>query len=173
MLEIIYSIDFESVLYQRKTLESTEDVEFLDPNKFAADGTTSLQQGQFSEDGKLYAYICCEKGSDWGKIRVRSVETGADLDDTLENVKFSCLSWTHDNKGFFYNQYPSYKADGTSVEKNEFQIVCYHRIGTKQADDLVVARFPDDPNWMGYDLSLCVFKSDILFYFYFSNSLNL
>ena len=43
------------VLYQLESLE-TEPIEFLDPNKFAADGTTSLQQYGFSEDGSLLTY---------------------------------------------------------------------------------------------------------------------
>jgi prolyl oligopeptidase len=136
-------------LYQQKTLDS-EEIEFLDPNKFSEDGTCSLQQGDFSEDGKYYAYIACEKGSDWGKVKIHSVDSHADLDEVLENVKFSCLCWTHDNKGIFYNQYPTSKsADGTSTHKDEFQVLCYHRIGTKQSEDVVVARFPDEPNWMG------------------------
>lgn len=137
------------MLYKQKTLEA-EPIEFLDPNKFAEDGTTSLQQLEFSEDGKLLAYIICEKGSDWGKIKFKSVENNQDLDDLLENVKFSCLSWTHDNKGVFYNAFPSSKADGTAIEKNEYQQLYYHRIGTKQSEDILCARFPGEPNWMGY-----------------------
>ena len=141
---------FSSVLYQQDALSSDETREFLDPNKFAEDGTTALQQGEFSEDGKYFAYIICEKGSDWGKIRIKSVEANEHLDETLENVKFSCLSWTHDNKGFFYNQYPqSTKADGRATEKNEYQQLFYHRIGTPQSDDILVAEFPGEPNWMG------------------------
>ena len=35
--------------------------------------------------------------------QVRSCDTKEDLSDTLERVKFSCISWTHDHKGFFYN----------------------------------------------------------------------
>lgn len=158
-------------MYQQKSLDA-EPVEFVDPNKFAEDGTTSLSSSEFSEDGKLFAYMACEKGSDWARIKIRSVETKLDLDDCLENVKFSCLSWTHDNKGFFYNQYPKVGSveegedkakngdgegqaatkcvDGTTTDKNEFQILCYHRVGTKQSEDLVVARFPDEPNWMGF-----------------------
>jgi prolyl oligopeptidase len=139
-----------SVLYQQENL-SAEPKEFLDPNKFAEDGTTSLQQLEFSDNGKLFAYIVCEKGSDWGKIKFKSVETNADLEDVLENVKFSCLSWTHDNKGVFYNQYPkSAKSDGTATEKNEYQQLFYHKIGTKQSEDILCASFPDEPNWMGY-----------------------
>ena len=137
-------------MYQQDTLDS-EPREFIDPNRFAEDGTTALQQGDFSEDGKYFAYVCCEKGSDWGKIRVKSVESGAELSETLERVKFSCLSWTHDNKGFFYNQYPSsgQTPDGTTTEKNEYQQLFYHRIGTDQSEDILCARFDEEPNWMG------------------------
>ena len=139
-------------MHQLDSLDSENCREFIDPNKFAEDGTSALQTGDFSEDGKYYAYIVCEKGSDWGKIRIRSVESNQDLEEeTLENVKFSCLSWTHDNKGFFYNQYPnSAKSDGTVIEKNEFQQLFYHRLGTKQSEDIACARFPHEPNWMGH-----------------------
>lgn len=92
-----------------------------------------------------------EKGSDWGKIKFKTTDTKQDLDDVLENVKFSCLCWTHDHKGVFYNQYPqSSKSDGTATEKNEYQQLFYHRIGTKQSEDILVAKFDNEPNWMGY-----------------------
>jgi prolyl oligopeptidase len=138
-----------SVMYQQVDFEA-EPREFLDPNKLSEDGTTALQQGEFSEDGKYFAYVVCEKGSDWGKIKFKSVETNEDLNEVLENVKFSGLSWSHDNQGIFYNQYPkSARADGTAVEKNEFQQMFYHRLGTNQSEDICCARFPDEPNWMG------------------------
>ena len=136
-------------MFQQASLEA-EAKEFLDPNKFSEDGTTALQQAEFSEDGKQLAYIVCEKGSDWGKIKLKSVETDQILEDELENVKFSCLSWTHDHKGIFYNQFPkSLKSDGTSIEKNEYQQLFYHKIGTKQSEDILCAQFLDEPNWMG------------------------
>lgn len=92
----------QSVLYKQLILDS-EAIEFLDPNKLSADGTTSLSSMKFSYDGKIFAYMISEKGSDWGQIKFKNVDTGEDYPDVLENVKFSCLEWTLDNKGVFYN----------------------------------------------------------------------
>jgi prolyl oligopeptidase len=137
-------------MFQQLSLKS-EPIEFLNANKLSEDGTSALQQYSFTEDGTLLAYIVCEKGSDWGNIKFKDVETNKDLDDELNHVKFSGISWTHDNKGIFYNQYPkSTKADGTTIEKNEFQQLFYHVIGTKQSDDILVAKFDNNGNWMGH-----------------------
>lgn len=90
-----------SVLFKQETLQS-EPVEFLDPNKLSSDGTIALQGKAFSEDGNLLAYGLSESGSDWIKIKIRDVQTGDDFPDVLTKVKFSSMSWTHDNKGLFY-----------------------------------------------------------------------
>lgn len=90
-----------SVLFKQKSVQS-EPIEFLDPNKLSADGTIALQGKSFSEDGSLLAYGLSESGSDWIKIKFRDVQTGEDFPDVLSKVKFSSMSWTHDNKGLFY-----------------------------------------------------------------------
>ena len=36
-------------------------------------------------------------------LQFKDVETGEELPDQLDNVKFSSMSWTHDHKGIFYN----------------------------------------------------------------------
>jgi len=51
----------------------------------------------------LFGYGCQTAGSDWVTIKVRDVETGKDLDDTIKFCKFTTISWTHDNLGFFYS----------------------------------------------------------------------
>lgn len=35
-------------------------------------------------------------------IQIKDVESGKDLDDELNMVKFTSIAWTHDGKGFFY-----------------------------------------------------------------------
>lgn len=69
------------------------------------DGTTALKSISFSKSGAWCAYSVAKAGSDWVSIKIRNVESGEDLPEELEWVKFSCIEWTHDNKGFFYNRY--------------------------------------------------------------------
>lgn len=78
---------------------------FFDPNTLSTDGTVSLSNVtvKFSNDGKLWAYGLQKSGSDWNTIKIRDVDTGKDLDDELIKVKFSGISWTKDDKGFFYS----------------------------------------------------------------------
>lgn len=90
-----------SVLYKQSSL-TDEPTLFFDPNTLSTDGTIALSGKAFSEDGSLLAYGLSESGSDWIKIKIRNVESGEDYPDLLERVKFSAMTWTHDNKGLFY-----------------------------------------------------------------------
>lgn len=92
----------QSVLYKQRTLDAEATV-FLDPNTLSADGTVALASTSFSEDGRYFAYGLSESGSDWNKIKVRNVETGEDYPECLERIKFSGITWTKDNRGFFYS----------------------------------------------------------------------
>ncbi|XP_064652696.1 prolyl endopeptidase-like [Lineus longissimus] len=139
----------QSVMYVQDSLSSEPRV-FLDPNELSDDGTTALRSSAFSEDGNVFAYCLSEKGSDWVTVKFRDVATGEDLADVLKNVKFSCLDWTHDHKGVFYNSYPvDGKADGSETTSNYHQKLYYHRLGEDQTADTLCAEFPDNPQWMG------------------------
>ena len=142
----------QSVLYVQDSLEGEPRV-FLDPNGLSDDGTTALSSTSFSEDGSLMAYALSRAGSDWNTVRVRRVEEGTDTDDVLEWVKFSCLSWTHDGRGFFYNRYDAPKEAesldaGTETDTNVFQKLYYHVLGQPQSEDLLIYEMPEHAQWM-------------------------
>ena len=53
----------------------------------------------------MLAYMQSESGSDWKTIKLKSIaEDGstADMSDVCKLVRYSCLTWTRDGKGFFY-----------------------------------------------------------------------
>ncbi|KAF7490254.1 Prolyl endopeptidase [Sarcoptes scabiei] len=121
---------------------------FFDPNILSRNGSISLSMQSFSEDGKWWAYGLRKSGSDWNTLRIRSVENRTDLDEKLINIKFSAISWTIDNRGFFYSRYPesSKQYDGTETTVNQFNKLFYHRIGTSQKDDILITHSPKEPS---------------------------
>jgi len=124
----------QSVLYIQEGLNGTPKV-FLDPNKMAADGTTSLSEYSVSKDAKYFAYGISKGGSDWNEFYVMDVATGKQLDDKLEWIKFSGIAWEKD--GFYYSRYDAPKGSELSV-KNENHKIYYHLVGTKQSDDKLI-----------------------------------
>ena len=69
------------VVYSQKDNEEPEI--FLDPNTFSADGTTSLGEMEFSDDGSKVAYSISEGGSDWRKVIVMEASSQQIISDTL------------------------------------------------------------------------------------------
>lgn len=137
----------QNILYYQDSLEDSNPKIFIDPNQLSANGTVALRYFIFSKDGKIVAYALSESGSDWKKIKFRNVETNTDYPETLEHIKFSGLSWTHDEKGVFYSRYHvDGKADGSETSANSHKKLFYHRIGENQDQDVVVADYPD-PSW--------------------------
>lgn len=91
---------------------------FLDPNSLSEDGTSALSTSKWSPDGKFFAYQIKVGGSDWATIYVRDAETCKDLEtDVLKWVKFSDISWTKDNKGFFYSKFDAPEVLGDTMDK--------------------------------------------------------
>lgn len=122
------------VVYRQKGDEEPE--VFLDPNTFSEDGTTSLAQLTFSDDGSLAAYSISEGGSDWRKIIVIDAETKEQLEDPLVDVKFSGVSWVG-NEGFYYSSYDKPEGSELSAKTDQHKLY-YHELGTNQSDDKLV-----------------------------------
>ncbi|MEG9327552.1 prolyl oligopeptidase family serine peptidase [Salinimicrobium catena] len=123
------------VIYRKKSEDAPAEV-FLDPNKFSEDGTTSLGGMNFSEDGKTLAYAISEGGSDWRKIIVMDAETKEIEEDTLQNVKFSGISWKG-NEGFYYSSYDKPEGSELSAKTDQHKLY-YHELGTSQDDDKLI-----------------------------------
>jgi prolyl oligopeptidase len=125
------------VIYRYKTGDDPKTAQvFLDPNTFKEDGTISLGNMSFSEDGKIAAYSISEGGSDWQKVLIMNAETKELVGDTLMDVKFSGLAWLA-NDGFYYSSYDKPKGSQLSAKTDQHKLY-YHKLGTPQKDDLLV-----------------------------------
>ncbi|GLT74399.1 hypothetical protein SLA2020_462020 [Shorea laevis] len=141
----------QDVIYVQNSLDGEPEV-LLDPNVLSEDGTVSLHTISVSKDAKYLAYGLSSSGSDWETIKVMRVEDKAVEPDTLLWVKFSGISWTHDNKGFFYGRYPApqegEKIDaGTETSSNLYHELYYHFLGTDQSEDILCWRDAENPKF--------------------------
>ena len=138
---------------------------FLDPNGFSGDGTTSLAGLNFTKDGSLAAYSISEGGSDWRKIIVLDAETKNMIGDTIQDVKFSGISWKG-NEGFYYSSYDKPKEGFELSGLTQYHKLFYHKLGTDQSEDILVfggektprryifASVSEDGNWLSISASV-------------------
>jgi prolyl oligopeptidase len=123
------------VLYRQKG-ESEPEV-FLDPNKFSADGTSSLAGIAFSKDGSLAAYQISEGGSDWRKVVTLKTEDKSILGDTLVDIKFSGIAWKG-NEGFYYSSYEKPKEGSELSGLTQYHQLFFHKLGSTQTEDQLI-----------------------------------
>ncbi|KAF8075884.1 prolyl oligopeptidase [Lyophyllum atratum] len=135
---------------------------FFDPNLLTNDGTAALSIYDFSDCGKYFAYGISYSGSDFSTVYVRSTDSplseasktsgndDARLSDVVEYVKFSTIKWSKDSKGFFYQRYPAREEakEGIETGGDVDAMVYYHKIGTPQADDILIHSDRENPEWM-------------------------
>lgn len=136
----------QDVLLTQAAFDATSTV-LIDPNSWADDGTVALASWHPSPNGKLLAYLEQDGGTDWRIARVLDVDSGKVLEDRLEWLKFTGLSWARDNSGFYYSRYPATDAAEKFQSLNTNQAVYFHRIGDSQAQDTLVYARPDAPSW--------------------------
>jgi len=137
----------QSVLFVQEGREAKPRV-LLDPNVLSADGTVALSGTAVSDDARYLAYSLSTSGSDWQELHIRDVTTGRDLSDTIKWVKFSGISWTHDNKGFYYSRYDEPTSGNKMTNANKNHKLYYHRVGQAQSRDELVYDRPDQPDWL-------------------------
>jgi prolyl oligopeptidase len=138
----------QSVIHMQATLAEAPRL-LIDPNSWSDDGTVALASFHPSPDGRYFAYLVQDGGSDWRTARVMDLESGRVLPDRLEWLKFTGLSWAADGSGFYYSRYPATEHDDKFQVLNKNHAVYFHRIGSSQQDDALIYTRPEHPDW-GY-----------------------
>lgn len=137
----------QSALYRQDSLDS-EPTLLIDPNTFSEDGTVALADVEISPDGRYAAMAIQDGGSDWRTVRVLDIETGEELDEKIEWVKFSTLAWAANSSGFYYSRFPATEEGAEFQSLNKNQKIYFHAVSTPQnADNLIYAR-ADEPDWL-------------------------
>ena len=119
----------------------------LDPGKLDPKGRTTIDFYKPSFDGKRVVVSLSENGSEEGTAYIYDVATGARLPDVIPRVQYptagGSVEWAPDNAGFYYTRFPQ-GAERPPEDRNFYQQVWFHRLGTPNAsDEYVIGReFP-------------------------------
>lgn len=163
----------QSVIYLQKGLNGTPEV-LLDPNKLSNDGSISLGGLAYSNDDKYLCYGISRGGSDWREFYVMDVQTKQLTKDEIKWSKFSGTAWYKD--GFYYGRYDEPMVGEELKQKNEFQKIFYHKLGTQQSEDKLIwedkqnpkrlfgAGVSDDEKFMFLSISEGSSNNNILYY---------
>jgi oligopeptidase B len=92
-----------------------------------------LGGGRHSPDHKLLAWSCDDAGSEYFKVRVRAIATGADLPDVVPDTTGGIV-WTADSSAFYYVK-RDFEHRPTQVYR--------HKLGTPAESDELVYDEPD------------------------------
>lgn len=134
----------QSVLYLLDDWNDEEGTLLLDPNSLSTDGTVALSDIEVSKDGKTLIFSISRGGSDWNEFLFMDIDSKKMLDDHLKWIKFSGIEAFED--GIIYNRYPEPKQGDELKGANENCMVCFHKIGTPQSEDVVLYNDPENPN---------------------------
>jgi prolyl oligopeptidase len=100
-----------------------------------------------SPDGRLLAYLVTSTGSNWGTLRIRDVENGHDLADSLTGLNRARSGFVWTSHGLAYDRFtlPPRGAERTTPLGDES--VWLHRIGESQELDRRLYAGPAGASW--------------------------
>lgn len=132
-------------IYKRAPREGGEERILFDGDAESA-GSTFFSIGGFSQspDHRFAAYAVDRLGSEYYTIKVRDIESGADLGDVIENADSDGAIWAAGSNAFYY------------VERDDNQRprrVKRHVLGSDPKSDAVVYEEPSDDFFLGVSKS--------------------
>jgi prolyl oligopeptidase len=103
-----------SRIYYRGTSGGAERA-LIDPAAFDAGPlAAAIDYWSVSPNARYVAYGVSLGGAEVGTLRIRSVETGADLPETIDRTRYARPGWLDDNS-FLYSRLPAPPPGGTQV----------------------------------------------------------
>ena len=119
----------------------------LNPDTFAAPSThASLDYFTPSWDGTKVAYGISAGGSENSILRIRNVVTGRDESETIDRAEYGGITWTLDNKAFYFVRLQKTTPGMGYGAKYENSATFLHRIGTPPDTDTTVLGAGLNPN---------------------------
>ncbi|RKP23063.1 prolyl oligopeptidase, partial [Syncephalis pseudoplumigaleata] len=138
-----------SDIYRQKTLNGKQEL-FIDKNTLSKNGTLFVGAFEHSLSGKFLAYSTGLSPQDT-TIRVVCAEDVEDLckdkghtTDVVRGGTSFSITWTHDERGFFYTQ-PAKSSDkqaSSDANAGYSNALYYHSLGTQQSQDQLISMPP-------------------------------
>jgi prolyl oligopeptidase len=116
----------------------------FDPNRISPDGSIAMRNYVISPRGRLLAFEVARGGADVSEIHIRNLASGKDLDDIVPGRS---VSWTRDERGFFYVSSRSRTSSDVQNGAPLVRQVLYHTIGKPQAEDRLISEWQANARW--------------------------
>jgi prolyl oligopeptidase len=133
-------------LYVRDGLDGTERL-LLDPDKYPAPAGSHNAISDYapSMDGKLVGVAVSAGGSEVGTIHILDVNTGKELPETIDRVRFGSVQFLPDGHAFTYNRLQKLAPGQPATEFEEKSTVYLHVLGTPVDSDKPILGFGVSP----------------------------
>jgi prolyl oligopeptidase len=119
---------------------STEKV-VVDPNALDEHGGIAIDFFSPTANGGRVAVSLSKGGSEDGSVHVYDCKTGKELGEVVPRVNYATaggsVAWNAAGTGFYYTRYPQ-GDERPAEDRNFFQQVYFHRLGTDPANDRYV-----------------------------------
>jgi prolyl oligopeptidase len=127
--------DSTAKIYRRAVADGTEHV-LIDPTQFDVGGQIAhVDYWNVSPDARHMAYGISLGGSEIGTMRIRSLETGADLPEHIDRTRYASPSWINDTS-FLYTRLPP-PTPGAAQSLTGGQVYL-HRLGSGPDTDVLI-----------------------------------